>query len=66
MLLSSMGAQGLLEVLCKKTPISERSTFLGTAADFWCPFMTNYSCDLVNFIKILKCVSRYHKLLSCS
>lgn len=65
-LLSSLGAQGLLEVLCKKSPISEKRVFSGSAVDFCCPFMTNYSCELVAFIKILKCVSRYHKPLSCS
>lgn len=64
--LSSMGAQGLLEFLCKKSPISERSMFSGSAVGFCCPSVSNYSCGLVTFIKILKCMSRYYKLLSYS
>lgn len=50
----------------KKSPISERSMFLGIEVDICCPSVSNYSCGLVTFIKSLKRVSRYYKLLSYS
>ena len=38
--------------------------FSGSVVDFCCPSVSSYSYGLVTFIKILKQVSRYYKLLS--